>query len=171
MRKKFFAALALVVFFVASASAAPKKLDFESRTLNEEKVDQSIFEKSSLTVLNFWGTFCPPCLREMPSLGKLSRELNPSEVQIVGVVVDCHDADGKYSETQIEKALSLVKKTGADYTHILLSGSLFENVGGIDAVPLTCFVSRSGEVVDEVLGALSEDQWRSRIQQNLEKVK
>ena len=89
----------------------------------------------------------------------------------MGVVVDWYDASGKYSEAQVKKALSLIKKTGADYTHILLSVSLLDNVGSIEAVPLTCFVNRSGEVVDAVLGALSESDWRSRIQSNLEKVK
>jgi cytochrome c biogenesis protein CcmG, thiol:disulfide interchange protein DsbE len=41
-----------------------------------------------LLVLNFWATWCPPCIEEMPSLDRFSRELAPSGVVVLGVSVD-----------------------------------------------------------------------------------
>jgi len=41
-----------------------------------------------LLVLNFWATWCPPCIEEMPSLDELQRRLGPSGLVVVGVSVD-----------------------------------------------------------------------------------
>ena len=47
---------------------------FESKTLDGEDVSQDIFSKADLTMVNIWGTFCGPCIKEMPELGELSRQ-------------------------------------------------------------------------------------------------
>lgn len=41
-----------------------------------------------LLVLNFWATWCPPCVEEIPSLNGLQRELAPEGVVVLGVSVD-----------------------------------------------------------------------------------
>ena len=41
---------------------------FESKTLDGEDVSQDIFSKADLTMVNIWGTFCGPCIKEMPEL-------------------------------------------------------------------------------------------------------
>jgi thiol-disulfide isomerase/thioredoxin len=39
-------------------------------------------------VLNVWATWCPPCRREMPSLNRLSKQLDPARFAVVGLSVD-----------------------------------------------------------------------------------
>ncbi|MFB3826248.1 MAG: TlpA family protein disulfide reductase [Bryobacteraceae bacterium] len=41
-----------------------------------------------LLVLNFWATWCPPCVQEMPSLDQFHRELGPKGVVVLGISVD-----------------------------------------------------------------------------------
>jgi peroxiredoxin len=45
-----------------------------------------------LLVVNFWATWCPPCVEEMPSLSRFAQELNPSGVVVLGVSVDKSEA-------------------------------------------------------------------------------
>lgn len=41
-----------------------------------------------LLVLNFWATWCPPCVQEMPSLDQFQKTLAPSGVVVLGISVD-----------------------------------------------------------------------------------
>ncbi|MGD2021047.1 MAG: TlpA disulfide reductase family protein, partial [Thiohalocapsa sp.] len=41
-----------------------------------------------VVVLNFWATWCPPCLREMPMLDELQRGVGPGQLQVVGIAID-----------------------------------------------------------------------------------
>ena len=160
MKKKFLAALFFLVLRASAASAAAKIGNFRSTDLQGNSIDERMFQNARLTVLNVWGTFCPPCLRELPALGRLSKEFAPQSVQIVGLVSDWFDQSGNPSPRQIDTARLLVKKTGADYPHALLSAGLMEYLGPIDAVPQTFFVNGRGEIIGAVTGARSEESWR-----------
>jgi len=44
--------------------------------------------KGKILVVNFWATWCPPCLEEMPEFVKLQDELGPRGLQFVGIAID-----------------------------------------------------------------------------------
>ena len=48
--------------------------DFTAQDLDGNTVDESIFADYEVTMVNLWGTFCGPCLQEMPDLGEISDE-------------------------------------------------------------------------------------------------
>ncbi len=98
-----------------------------------------------LTVINFWGTFCSPCIAEMPDLAAFEKSL-PDNVQLITI---CVDAQGNE-----ETAKFLLDQAG--YTGITLtSGDESFNgiLNGIQAVPTTVFVGPDGaEVGEEIIG-------------------
>ena len=51
-----------------------------------------ILSQADLTVVNFWGTFCNPCINEMPELAKWNEEM-PDNVQMLGAIVDVETVD------------------------------------------------------------------------------
>ena len=57
---------------------------FKSVDLEGNEIDNSIFANADITVLNFWGTYCGPCINEMPELEAWNKEL-PDNIQIIGV--------------------------------------------------------------------------------------
>jgi cytochrome c biogenesis protein CcmG, thiol:disulfide interchange protein DsbE len=65
--------------------------DFDIVTDNGRKVSRSDFG-GRLLVLNFWATWCPPCVEEMPSLDEFQRRLAASGVVVVGVSVDTDES-------------------------------------------------------------------------------
>lgn len=140
--------------------------EFQSETLDGEKVNQDIFSKADLTMVNIWGTFCGPCIREMPDLGILNKEYADQGFQIVGIISDVYEAKD-------ETAQEIIDSTGADYTHIILSDDLLNGiVGQTQAVPTTIFVDKDGNQVGNVYaGAKTKEDWNNIIQQLLEEVK
>ena len=103
-----------------------------------------------LTVINFWGTFCSPCIAEMPDLAAFEKSL-PDNVQLITI---CVDAQGNE-----ETAKFLLDQAG--YTGITLtSGDESFNgiLNGIQAVPTTVFVGPDGAEVGEEIIGMQPDQ-------------
>lgn len=157
--------------------AAPVKdgtlSSFLAYDLNGVAVDESIFSDYKLTMLNFWGTFCGPCLREMPELGELAAEYADKGVRIVGVVSDVtQKADGSFNQDKLQTARDLVAQTGADYLHLLGSYDLVKaKLGSVTGVPDTIFVDSEGKLVGlEYVGANSKDTWAKIIDETLAEV-
>ncbi len=144
--------------------------NFTSQTLEGDEVDQSIFEDADLTMVNIWGTFCGPCINEMPDLGEISREYADQGVQIVGMLSDVVlPPDGSKPDTST--ASEIVEATSADYTHILLSEDLYYGyMGEVQVVPTTVVVDKNGEEVGVYTGSKSKEDWMSIIDELLGKV-
>lgn len=135
---------------------------FTALTLDGKEINQDIFAQADLTMVNIWGTFCGPCIREMPDLGEISREYADKGFQMVGIVSDITEANDA-------GALDIVEKTKADYTHIVLSEDLYNNyVAGVSVVPTTVFVDKEGKQVGSVYaGSKSKAKWESIIDEML----
>lgn len=79
--------------------------------------------------------------------------------------------DADKVEKAIEVAKSLIERTGADYTHLLLNASLFNALlTDVTAVPTTFFVDEEGRVLGEVVGARDKESWKKMIDALLEEL-
>ncbi|MDR1978813.1 MAG: TlpA family protein disulfide reductase [Synergistaceae bacterium] len=162
--------LAIVVLFALSAGAAnasqapdmpgefPK---FSSRGLNDDIVTHAIFADKKLTVLNIWTTWCPPCLEEMPDLGRLGRSM-PEGSQLAGIILDAED-----SETA-DQAKNILAKAQADFLQILPVEDMSPVLGKVLAIPTTIFVNSQGKIIGTPLvGSRSEEDYRAEIEKIL----
>ncbi|MBQ1510993.1 MAG: TlpA family protein disulfide reductase [Selenomonadaceae bacterium] len=123
---------------------------FRARDLQGSEVTSEIFAKKKITVVNIWGTFCPPCIGEMPELGKWAKDM-PAEAQLVGIVCDVRG--GQDVET-IGAAQDILAKAGADFVNLVPDEAIMEYLEGVEAVPTTIFVDAEGKLVGEpVVGA------------------
>ena len=123
---------------------------FTAQDLDGNQVDETIFEDAELTMINVWGTFCTPCLEEMPDLAELNREYQEKGVKIIGICSDTINADKEQAE-----------QTGADYPHIAMSGTLVDTLlPQVMAVPMTIFVDSEGtQVGTAYMGARDKEGW------------
>ena len=142
---------------------------FTSMNLQGEEVSEQIFAPYKLTMVNVWGTFCRPCITEMPGLGELAREYKDKNVQNLGVVVDVVHSDEKVFTEKLSPALSIIEYTKADYPHILQFQELYDlYLKNVQAIPTTFFVDNKGNIVsEEFVGSRTEDQWRVIIDKTL----
>lgn len=148
-------------------------LQFTAQELSGEPADQSIFADHQLTLVNVWGTFCGPCLNEMPDLAQLQTEYEDRGFQIVGVCADIVDRNtGSINQTLYDMALELVAETGADtYHHLIPAGDLMEHfiAKSVVAFPTTVFVNEKGEQVgDMVIGFREKEEWINEIEKRYE---
>lgn len=134
---------------------------FNAKDLNGNEVDESIFAENKLTMVNLWGTFCGPCINEMPHLGEISKEYADKGVAVVGILVDVTDNDGNVFEPQYNNALDIVAQTKVEYVNIIPSKDLMlKKVASVFSVPETIFVDSEGKQVGQsYLGARSKSQW------------
>lgn len=145
---------------------------FESTDLDENPVDETVFQGKKLTMVNIWATFCGPCVEEMPDLAELNREYADQGFQVIGIPVDVMDYNGEIAGDMVETAEEIVEETGADYLHILPSTGLNEaKLNMVQSVPETIFVDENGKQVGEsYIGARSKADWAKIIEELLGEV-
>ena len=98
-----------------------------------------VITKHKLTIVDFWASWCGPCMQEMPHLVQLYNLYQPKGLEILGVSLD------KEKSAWTEA----IKKTGAKWIHIseLSSDSKIANLFGITAIPFTLVVDQAGTVL------------------------
>jgi thiol-disulfide isomerase/thioredoxin len=143
---------------------------FQTKDIYGEVKDQTIFKDYELTMVNVWGTFCGPCLDEMPDLSKIHREYEPKGVNIVGIVVDVQDQNLEVIEDQVELAKEIAEGTGANYTHLIVSQDMIDAVlNQFDAIPSSFFVDSDGNIVSEFyIGSRSKEDWVNLFEANIQ---
>ena len=152
----------------AENTEAAQKGPFEQFTAEDidgNEVTEAVFADYDLTVINVWGTFCGPCVSEMPALGELAEEYAEKRVQFIGIVGDAFDIEGKIDWDIVSDAKTIIAETGADYLHILPTNELYTDVmPEISAFPTTIFVDSEGKQVDYAyMGAVEKEVWAQRI--------
>ncbi|MDO4544647.1 MAG: TlpA disulfide reductase family protein [Bacillota bacterium] len=146
--------------------------EFSAQTLDGTPVDQSIFAEKSLTMVNVWGTYCSPCIKEMPDLGEISREYADKDFRIIGIPVDVAGSNGEPIDYAVETANEIIADTSADYMHLIPSAELFNNrISEIAAIPETIFVDSQGNQVGEsYIGSRSKEAWIEIIDQLMQEI-
>ena len=144
--------------------------EFAMEDVNGETYTQEMFADHDLTMINVFTTWCSPCIREIPDLEKLSKEMEDQGVQVVGIVLD---VAGNADEETIEKAKLLAEKTGAAYPFLIPdAGYLNGRLAGISAVPETFFADKEGNIVGKTYsGSRSFEDWKGIVEKELEGVR
>ena len=142
-----------------SEEATASVISFESVDIFGNSVSsQELFSSSKITMINFWATYCNPCIGELPFLAKIPTYYDPSELQIIGIITDVTN------QNAYDKAISLIKEKGADsYIHLLPSSSMKDVLSNISVVPTTLFVNNKGEIIKSVLGSNTFKRWQEII--------
>ncbi len=107
--------------------------------------------RGKVLVINFWATWCPPCLKEIPDFIALQQQYTSQGLQFIGIALEDQEPVAKF-----------IAATKINYP-ILLGGdngiTLAQQLGNhIDAVPYTLIVDRQGQIVDRHPGEFSKDQ-------------
>ena len=136
--------------------------EFSTTDMDGNKVTNDIFADYDLTVVNFWATYCNPCIDELPELAEWKKEL-PNNVNLIGLLVD---VDEKGSD-QYKLAEKIIKETGADYQHLLATEEFDDMISDLVGVPTTFFVDSTGKIIGEPFAGADVDAYKQTVEDYL----
>jgi thiol-disulfide isomerase/thioredoxin len=134
-----------------TATTAPL---FQARFPDAQGQEQALAQwKGRLLVVNFWATWCPPCVKEMPELQTVAQEYSERGVTVVGLAIDNARAVAAFREQHGITLPLLVAGAGGSEL-----GRLLGNQAG--ALPYTILIDRKGRIVQSRMGQLDAAQLR-----------
>jgi len=158
-------ALCLMLVFSTPGRAAPEALATQPVSAGEFR---TVLQKQQgkVLVVNFWATWCVPCLREVPDLLKLESEFESRGVKLIGVAVD-DPAPGAVQVEQFRR-----KYFPAFLTYARVGPEMDELASVIDpawneVVPTTYIIDRRGKAVARIQGKKSLEEFRAALEKAL----
>ena len=166
MKKQPYLVLGLLVavsFFIFSFSSADSSESSDDSTYSREKislqatlVDGSTLDlsayKDKVVILDFWATWCPPCVAEIPHFIALQKKYG-KDLQIIGISVD------KKHDT----LKAFIDEKNINYPVVHFDPKMDEQFGSITGIPTTFVLDREHRIVDKAVGFHAQEYFESKI--------
>lgn len=140
-----------------------------TKDINGKEFSKKDYENYDLTMVNVFATWCTACIKEIPDLVELQKEMKDKGVNVVGIVTDTVD-DGGENQDAIAKAKTIQEKTKANYPFLIPDKTNFNGrLNGIQALPETFFIDKNGKIVGETYsGSHDLKAWKEIVEKELE---
>lgn len=145
---RFFLIITLLISIVLSGcygGSRPPRIGQAAPDFTVQDADRTVSLgqfRGQVLVLNFWGTFCPPCIEEMPSLISMAQIMKPKGVTVLGISIDV-DA-GAYHKFLVDHGVKFLTVQDPDQK----TSSLY----GTHGWPETYIIDRNGVVRRKFIG-------------------
>lgn len=129
---------------------------FTGTDFNNNTVDNTLFNKNEVTLLNFWFNGCSACVNEMPALEDLNKKLQKKGAELIGINVEAGS-----SEKSLSEAKEILAKQGVTYRNLFINGGqkAQEYIEKIFAFPTTIMVDKSGNIIgDPITGSIEDEK-------------
>jgi len=105
----------------------------------------------TVRVVNFWATWCPPCIREIPLLVDVQAEFGARGVQVIGIAIDETEAVAGFAERfEFNYPVLVGQEDAMDLGNRFLNGFI--------GLPFTVFTDRSGRIMRVHNGEIHRDE-------------
>lgn len=144
----------------APASGSPGGLMAASLPDMEGRPQVMAQWRGKVLVVNFWATWCKPCLEEIPEFVKMQQKFGPRGLQFVGIAIDNPVKVREFAAKYHMNYPVLIGEMEA----IELSRTAGNKLGGL---PFTVILDREGQLISTELGGLNEGKLIPLIQPSL----
>ncbi len=169
-KNKYLSGLFLLIAVIAfgyhffSPDGDPAKMgversgDIALTTLNGDEVSLADY-RGKVVLVNFWATWCQPCVKEIPDLVKLRNTYKDQGFEVLGLVVNS-------PSNQVRK---MVSDLGMNYPILPADARLASKFGNVTTIPRTFVLDTEGNIVEDVLGMRSYRAFELMITKHLPK--
>lgn len=130
-----------------SSGASAQAPNFELETMEGDTFELAD-HRGRVVVVNFWATWCAPCLEEIPTFVEMQEEYGDRGLQFVGVSLD---------QQGFEVVRPFARKMEINYPLVVDDGSLAKRFGGLQGVPTTYVVGTDGRIRNRIEGITTEE--------------
>jgi peroxiredoxin len=139
-RRRVVAGVALMVLLV-SVSAAGAAPDFTRAALDGSPIHLADY-RGKVVLLNFWATWCTPCLDEIPAFNRWQRKYGAYGLQVLGISMD----------DEVKPVKRFLQKQSLDYPVLMGDVALAQLFGSVLGLPRTYLIDPQGQVVGRYQG-------------------
>ncbi|MGZ8559223.1 MAG: TlpA disulfide reductase family protein [Chitinophagaceae bacterium] len=140
----------------------------ESKKIKITGLEKIIAESKTPFIINFWATFCKPCMEEIPYLLKLEKKYEKMEVKLLLVSLDMKDAYPRQVNTFINKTKITAPVVWLDETDADYFCPKIDNTWS-GAIPATLFINNKNRYRKFIEDPLTEEQLENEISKTIGK--
>ena len=104
------------------------------------------YYKGKKVMLNFWATWCPPCVNEMPLLQEVYNNRKGEGIEVIGI---------NYNESY-DRVKKFISEKGVEFTILIDSDLKVSMDYGVIGLPVTFFIDREGRIKEKFKGELNK---------------
>lgn len=154
----FLAAFALSAVGCAQSDTTPpaNPTPTEVKKIDRAGLDKQFdSHKGKVVLVNFWATWCGPCVKELPSLIAMQEKYGPQGLQVLGLSID---------EVPVTQVASFAQRNRMNYPVLVVGEDAMTKWGSFEAIPMTLLFDRNGKSVWAHEGYASRELFEKHIQ-------
>ncbi|MEN8154639.1 MAG: TlpA disulfide reductase family protein [Acidobacteriota bacterium] len=141
--KKLILLITIIVFTINIYPLSGPAIDFNAVDIDGKNIKLSEF-KGKVVILDFWATWCPPCLKEIPNLKKIYTKFKDDDFEIISIALE---------RKPREHALKFVADKKMNWVHVIdkLKGREIATEYRIRYIPTMYIINKKGEIIESGL--------------------
>jgi len=120
---------------------------FKVNDINGMLIDLKNY-KGKFVLLDFWASWCPPCIKQIPFVKRLRSEFANEDLEIIGINID----------SDYKKATAFISSMGMNWTHIYDNDKDLSNLFSVDAIPVLILIDKDGKIIYDSRSTLGDEK-------------